>query len=145
MNNNKVSRTQELIKHIFFEVLDIAGRVFVAIAYSNSVKIGTRGFLDEEKERGLMLVFNKQMNFQWQDEGINASLVFNGTLQKCFIPISNIVAIYSPELKLHFVIEQLLEDEQHTQVDTKLKGNLQVPKGVGNKKIVEVDFTKKRK
>ena len=145
MNDDTVSKIQELIKHVFFDVMDIAGRVFVAIAYSDMVKIGTRGFLAEEKERGLVLVFNKQMNFQWQDEGINTSLIFNGTLHKCFIPISNIMAIYSPELKLQFVIEPLLlKKEQSAQEEAPLKNEKKELKDAGNK-IVQVDFTKKRK
>ena len=84
------------------------------------------------------------MNFQWQDEGINASLIFNATLHKCFIPISNIMAIYSPELKLQFVIEPLLKKEQSAQEEAPLKDEKKELKKAGNK-ILQVDFTKKRK
>ena len=143
MNENFELRIQELIKHIFFDVLDIIGRVFVAVAYSDQVRIGARGFLPEEKEKGLILVFNNRMNFQWQETGIQASLVFSGTLQKCFIPISNIMAIYSPELRLQFVVEPFAFRQEETEEEKTPMEDILDSKSTGN--IVQVDFTKKRK
>jgi hypothetical protein len=143
MNEDIELRTQELIKHIFFDVLDIIGRVFVAVAYSEQVRIGTRGFLPEEKEKGLIVVFNKKMNFQWQETGIYASLVFSGAFQKCFIPLSNIMAIYSPELRLQFVIEPFAFRHEETKDEKKPMEDILEDKGTDN--IVQVDFTKKRR
>ncbi len=94
----------ELKRHVFFEILDIVGRVFLLIAYDEGVIIGKRGFLPEEKERGLILVFNKQMKFNWEDEALLAKLVFGSTPENCFIPLDAIVGVFSPDLGIQLTM-----------------------------------------
>jgi hypothetical protein len=91
-----------LKKHIFFELLGLAGRVFILVKYSEDVLIGERGFLPEEKEKGIMLVFNPAMNFAWDDQGISATLGFGTKTEKCFIPPDSIISIFSPDLNTQF-------------------------------------------
>ncbi len=45
-------RIGDLKRHIFYELLDMAGRVMVLVKYSPDVVIGNRGFVGEEKETG---------------------------------------------------------------------------------------------
>jgi hypothetical protein len=99
-----VTALDELKRDVFFRVMEMTGRVFVVVRNSESVVVGTRGFLGEEKDRGLVLVFNSRMRFQWDEAGIHASLVFGTEPQKCFIPPEDIVSIYSPDASIQLTV-----------------------------------------
>lgn len=132
------SKLNELKKNIFYEMMNIVGRVFIMVRYSEGVRIGTRGFLPEEKEGGLILVFNSRMNFTWDDSGITATLVFGASPQKCFIPADNIIAVYSPELNSQFLAgPQILKEEavRRTSEGSAVEGG---------DKVVKVDFKRKK-
>ncbi len=129
----------ELKKKIFFDMLAMAGRVFILIQYSEDVRIGTRGFIGDEPEKGLILVFNDKMRFSWDNGVIEAKLSFNNAPQKCRIPVSNIVTIYSPELQSQFTCAyqgMSTGEPDDNEVDTE---------DIENSKVVKVDFSKKRR
>lgn len=132
-----------LKKHVFFELMGLAARVFILVKYSGDVVLGNRGFSAPEKENGIVLVFNSGMNFIWDDYGITATLVFGTSAQKCFIPIDNIISVYSPELNVQFVSAPLAPGPGSQRPETK-----EVKKddsGPSMKNVVKVDFTKKRR
>lgn len=124
-----------LKKTIFHEMLDMAGRVFIVARYSEDVIIGDRGFTEEERKNGIVLIFNRGMNFAWDDAGIASTLVFGTSPQKCFVPADDIIAIYSPELQSQFIttmqnvtpIQEVMEAEE-----------------TAGPNVVKVDFRKKR-
>jgi hypothetical protein len=130
----------DLKKQIFFEMLDLAGRVFVLIRHSDSVVIGRRGFLPGEKEKGLVLVFNRKMHFQWDEPGITAKLVFGSTPEQCFIPNDDILSIFSPELLCQFTVSP---DEKGI-AETAVPHSTQPERKTAGKKVVKVDFKKKK-
>lgn len=150
-----------LKRHIFFEFINIAKRAFILVRYSEDVVLGRRGFTEDEKENGIMLVFNDRMNFQWDDYGLTATLVFGTSPQKCFIPADDIIAVSSPELNAQFVTSpstpqpQIVnsqvssQKEYETHLSIQAKQAKQEQKGLKDKKqtghVIEVDFTKKRK
>jgi hypothetical protein len=153
-----------LKRHIFFEFINIAKRAFILVRYSEDVVLGRRGFTEDEKENGIILVFNDRMNFQWDDYGLTATLVFGTSPQKCFIPADDIIAVSSPELNAQFVTSpspsqpQIVSSQISSQkgYETHLskqaiqaKQVKQEQKGLKDKKqtghVIEVDFTKKRK
>jgi hypothetical protein len=139
MSESVTERLNELKRHTFYEILDLQGRVFVFIKYSEDVIIGRRGFLAEEKENGLILVFNRHMNFQWTDKGITASLIFGSSVEKCFIPSLNIISVYSPELNLQLSLVHGKEDaEEEEKHEEKLKQDQE------KDNVVKVDFKKKK-
>jgi hypothetical protein len=116
-----------LKREVFYRLMDLAGRVFVLVRHSDGVQMGRRGFTDAEKERGLVLVFNKKMKCAWDEAGIHASLSFSSALEKCFIPHEDILAVYSPELKI-----QLSSEPQEVETGGKgLKGREGADEGVG--------------
>ncbi len=123
----------ELKKTIFNEMLDMAGRVFIVARHSDSVIIGNRGFTQEEKQNGIVLVFNKSMNFTWDDSGISSTLVFGTSPQKCFVPSDDIVAIYSPELQSQFMTAPKTNNRDAAEAEEEAGPN-----------VVKVDFRKKR-
>lgn len=143
----------ELKKHTFYELLNLAGRVYVLVKYSENVQVGNRGFLPGEKEHGLVLVLNAKMHFTWDEYGISVKLVFGDAPQKCFIPVEDILAIYSPELNSQLIIgpQQIVEanaaqgkSEEEAKVEEIEKSSIEEDIGKKNK-VVRVDFQKKRK
>jgi hypothetical protein len=128
----------ELRKQIFFDMLALAGRVFVAVRYADDVVIGNRGFLPQEKEKGIILVFNQKMKFTWDDKGITATLVFGSTPEKCFIPQERIMNIFSPELNAQFSTFPEEKAAAHAALRDVEK------KAQAEEKVIKVDFGKKR-
>ncbi|GAB4406854.1 MAG: hypothetical protein OHK0032_02000 [Thermodesulfovibrionales bacterium] len=132
----------ELKKTVFYGMLDLAGRVFIVVRYSDNVVIGNRGFTMEEIKNGLVLVFNQRMNFSWDDSGITASLVFGTSPQKCFIPVDDIVMIYSPELNSQFITtSQPSKDEPKDKGGPRRSG----APGTDHAKVVQFDFKKRKR
>jgi hypothetical protein len=129
----------ELKKQVFYDMLTISGRVFVAVRYGDDVVIGNRGFLPQEKEKGIILVFNQKMKFTWDDKGITATLVFGSTPEKCFIPQERIMNIFSPELNAQF--STFPQEKAAGQAVRKEAGeNAPV-----EEKVIKVDFGRKRR
>ena len=128
----------DLKKHVFFELLDMAGRVFIHVSYSDDVLIGERGFLAEEKEKGLILVFNARMKFEWNEQGISATLGFGPKTEKCFIPPESIISVFSPDLNAQFSVSPAAAQEagQSKQVVSKVHS-------ISKQKVIKVDFSKK--
>ncbi|MFC1549359.1 ClpXP protease specificity-enhancing factor SspB [Nitrospirota bacterium] len=138
----------DIKKDLFFRLLDGAGRVFVHVLPSMELEIGRRGLVGDELENGITLVFNSHMKFDWGDYGIEVTLVFGSTPEKCFIPTDAIDAIYSPELKVQLLMEQTDDvskprDSKSAQPKEKaaeVTGTVSKSEG----KVIEVDFHKKK-
>jgi len=149
-----VSNLNDLKKRIFFDMLSLAGRVFIVVRYAETVVIGNRGFTPDEKEQGLVLVFNRIMQFDWDDTGIHASLGFGSKVEKCFIPPDEIIAVFSPELTAQFVTSSGTNEGQNVtdvaDVPAKAPSSSVVQPGKipdrppPGDKVVKVDFSKKK-
>ncbi|MCI0468670.1 MAG: ClpXP protease specificity-enhancing factor SspB [Nitrospirae bacterium] len=146
---NATDGLNSLKKHIFYELMGLAGRVFILIKYSEGVVIGRRGFTPEEKKDGLVLVFNRRMNFSWDEEGIAVNLVFGNSPQKCYIPADAITAVYSPDINAQFVVSsQPPKTFVQEQAVEKGGGASSSEKGTSSsdsKTVIKVDFTKKKR
>lgn len=121
----------DLKRETFFTFLEEAGRAFIHVRHSGNVKMGRRGFLPGEKEKGIVLVFNKGMNFTWDDSGIHATLLFSSAPEKCFIPPEDIVSVYSPELGAQLLVSPA--EDAGAGENAQAEGN-----------VIKVDFKKKR-
>ncbi|MBI5847115.1 MAG: hypothetical protein HZB31_04070 [Nitrospirae bacterium] len=133
---------EELKKQVFYDLLNIAGRVYIAVRYGEDVVVGKRGFLPQEREKGLILVFNQKMNFIWDEFGISTTLAFGTTAEKCFIPQESIFTIFSPELNAQFTVdpgEQTKVPEKKAEKKMEIAGK----KTLSDKKVISVDFKKK--
>ncbi|HXX54010.1 MAG TPA: hypothetical protein VEI28_05510 [Thermodesulfovibrionales bacterium] len=128
-------KLNELKRTVFDEILDAVGRVFIVARYSEQVIIGKRGFTEEEKKDGLVLVFNVHMNFVWDEFGISSTLVFGTTPQKCYVPAEDIIAIYSPELQCQFISAPQASHDSPPGKDQEEKTG---------PNVVKVDFRKKK-
>ncbi len=142
MDIEAAANVNSLKKHVFYELLQMAGRVFVLVRYSEHVILGNRGFTADEKENGIILVFNSKMNFQWDEYGVTATLVFGTSPQKCFVPVDEITAIYSSELGAQFTVSSPSGKMQ--EIRTKSAADAKDPsESAGN--VIKVDFIKKQK
>jgi hypothetical protein len=141
MSEEMLPTLNELKKKVFFDLLKLAGRVFVLVRYSDSVVIGKRGFLPEEREKGLVLVFNKSMTFTWDDSGISAKLAFGTTSESCFIPQDDVVSVFSPELLVQFTVSP---EEKHAPGVATGRREEKKQKKAARDKVVRVDFTRKK-
>jgi hypothetical protein len=95
------------LQNLFYDLLNDYGRAFIVVKYSDQTIIGNRGFTDEEKEKGLILLFNNRnyRNLQWTEDGsIVAALGFgvNNRIENCFIHHEDIIAVFSPEARVKF-------------------------------------------
>jgi hypothetical protein len=93
------------LQNLFYDLLNDYGHVFIIVKHSDKTIIGKRGFTDEEKEKGLILVLNNKnyKNLQWTEDGsIVAALGFgvNNRIENCFIYHEDIMAVFSPDAKV---------------------------------------------
>ena len=137
-----LTKMNALKKDVFYQLLEMAGRVFIVARFSENVIIGARGFTEEEKKNGIILVFNKSMNFTWDEAGITSSLVFGTSAQKCFVPVEDIVAIYSPELNSQFITSFQVPAAAPEEKEMSTAGTEYGDKT--DSKVVQVDFKRKR-
>jgi len=109
------------LQNLFYDLLNDYGRAFVVVKHSDRTIIGNRGFTDEEKNKGLILVFNSRnhKNLQWTEDGsIVAALGFgtNNRIENCFIHHEDIIAVFSPEAGVKFDRWDMLEAKDPLEV-----------------------------
>jgi hypothetical protein len=139
MSDGYVKELNNIKMKVFFDLLNLMGRVYIIVRYSEDVVLGNREFTEQEMENGLILVFNAKTNFTWKDDAIEAKLVFGASPQKCYIPAEHVVAVYSPELNTQFVVTYRAAEGAVTQNDA---GKTTPPEPDN---ILRVDFKKKKK
>jgi len=86
------------------------------LKYSEKSSLGRRGFSEEEKNKGLILVFNDKNNkgLQWTDDGsifVTLGFGMSNRPENCFIHCDDIVSIYSPDAKVKFDRWDMLDIE----------------------------------
>ena len=134
-------------REVFNRLMDMSGRVFLLVRHSEKVIIGHRGFSEDEKQKGITLVFNPDMHFIWDEAGISATLSFGSTAEKCVIPTSDIVAIFSPEAGVQTIFDperlELLTKDEKVQEEEVSKDPAPEVDGSTDDKVIRVDFHKK--
>jgi len=130
------------LQYLFYELLNDYGQVHLVIKYSENSSIGNRGFTDEEKQKGLVLIFNQHnhKNLQWTEEGsVMTTLGFGGnnTPEKCFLQFDDIVSVFSPYAKIRF--------DRWDMWDVKNQPELPAEKKSENEKVISLDRFRKAK
>jgi len=95
------------LQNLFYDLLNDFGRVYVVVKYSDNTTIGNRGFTEEEKENGLVLIFNlkNHKNLQWNEDGsIITALGFGAAnrSEKCYLHADDIVSVFSPDARVKY-------------------------------------------
>lgn len=141
---NQIRYLQEL----FYNILNDYGKVYILVKYSENTVIGKRGFTDEEKNQGLILVFNQRnhKNLQWENDGsIVATLGFgmNNRQENCFLHSDDIISVFSPDAKVKFerwdflTIGENTKEPQSSEFDNNKKSS--------DKKVISLEGFRKTK
>lgn len=128
------------LQNFFYDLLNDYDRVFLLAKYSEKTTIGNRGFTDEEKEKGLILVFNSRnhKNLQWTEDGsIVAALGFgvNNRIENCFIYHEDIVSVFSADAMVRYERWDMSEIRESSEKDKSEK----------KEKIISLDNFRKSK
>ncbi len=94
-------------QNLFYDLMNDYGQVYIIVKYSENSTIGKRGFTEEEKKKGLILIFNQKnyKDLQWAEDGsIITALGFgvNNKPEKCFLYFDDIVSVFSPDARVRF-------------------------------------------
>ncbi len=136
------------LQNLFYDLLNDYGQVFIVVKYSDNSTIGNRGFTEEEKEKGIILVFSRKnhRNLQWTEDGsLITTLGFgvNNKPEKCFLYFDDIVSVFSSDARVRFNRWDIWDmedqpDESKTSVVPEEEKSL-------NAKVVSLDRFKKTK
>jgi hypothetical protein len=136
------------LQNLLYELLNDYGKVFILVKYSANSIIGSRGFSEEEKKSGIVLVFNNKNNkdLQWMEDGsITATLGFgvNNKQEKCFLHVDDIVSVFSPDARVKFDRWDMCDKADSAQQPEKVTNTEteRLPQG----KIISLDDFRKAK
>jgi len=136
------------LQNLFYEILNDYGKVYIVVKHSENTVIGMRGFSEEEKKKGMILVFSKK-NYKdliWSDDGsIRATLGFglSNKPEKCFLHADDIVSVFSPDARIKCERWDMGEQEETVMKSTTALRS----RGTGpqDEKIVSLDTFRRSK
>jgi hypothetical protein len=136
------------LQNLFYDLLNDYGQVYIVVKYSDNSTIGKRGFTEEEKKKGIFLVFNQKnyKNLQWTEDGsIITTLGFGGNNkpEKCFLYFDDIVSVFSPDARVRFNRWDMWDMEDQPE-ESKTSFVPEEKKSL-NAKVVSLDRFKKTK
>lgn len=130
------------LQTLFYDLLNDYGRVYLIVRYSEKTIIGKRGFTEEEKKQGLILVFNQKNHreLEWTDNGdIITTLGFGAgnRPERCFIYSDDIISVFSPDARIKLDRWDILEPRNLSQKDEESKP--QETEIKEDEKVVQID------
>jgi YD repeat-containing protein len=96
----------EYLQQLFYDLWNDFGSSYLLVKHSDRTQIGRRGFSEEEKKQGLILVFNNKTNttLEWDDEGnLTCILAFGASKEKVFLHHDDLLGVFSPEAGVQFI------------------------------------------
>lgn len=94
------------LQKLFYDIWNDFGSVYLLVRYSSRTSIGKRGFTDEEKKQGLVLVFNNKTNadLDWNAEGdLACVLAFGSRKEDVYIHHDDLLGVFSREAGVQFL------------------------------------------
>lgn len=94
------------LQKLFYDIWNDFGSVYLIVQHSGRTSIGKRGFTDEEKKQGLILVFNNKTNntLDWDEEGnLTCVLAFGARKEDLSIHHDDLLGLFSPEAGVQFL------------------------------------------
>jgi hypothetical protein len=94
------------LQKLFYDLWNDFGSVYLIVGHSDRTRIGRRGFTEEEKEHGLILVFNNRTSntLTWDDEGnLSCVLAFGTRKEDVYIHHDDLRGLFSPEAGVQFL------------------------------------------
>lgn len=129
-------------KDILNTVFNNYDKFYMHVAPLSDVHIGMRGFVDQENEQGIVLVFGKESykDFEWDDKYIYVDMRFAGAWEHLMIPLNGIQAIFDDPVNPEFVFNfKVLETSELNQINKTEKK----PQTVRQGNVISLDFGKK--
>ena len=130
----------EYLQRLFYDIWNDFGSVYLLVRYSGRTSIGKRGFTDEEKQQGLVLVFNNKTSakLDWNAEGdLACVLAFGQRREDVYIHHDDLLGVFSQEAGVQFLRSDA-GDESAPSLDR------DVPHGDA-KQVVSMSEFRKRK
>ncbi len=130
------------LQTLFYDLLNDYGRVYLIVKYSEKTIIGKRGFTEEEKKQGLILVFNQKnhRDLDWTDNGdIITTLGFGAgnRPERCFIYSDDILSVFSPDARIKLDRWDIMETQKVIRKDEESK--TQESEIKKDEKVVQLD------
>jgi len=94
------------LQKLFYDLWNDFGSVYLSVKHSDATRIGKRGFTDDEKKQGLILVFNDRTNDKlvWDDDGnLSCVLAFGTRKEDVYIHHDDLVGVFSPDGAVQFL------------------------------------------
>ncbi len=116
----------EYLQRFFYDLWNDFGGVYLLVKYSDRTRIGGRGFTDEEKLQGLVLVFNNKTNerLEWDDEGnLSCVLAFGPRREDVFIHQDDLMGVFSPEAAVQFLRSDISKEQSPAPKPDSEKGD----------------------
>ncbi len=130
----------EYLQKLFYDIWNDYGSVYLLVNYSSRTSIGKRGFTEEEKKHGLILVFNDKTNntLNWNKEGnLSCVLAFGARKEDVSIHHDDLLGLFSPEAGVQFLRSDMgKEPEASPETDAGQSDD---------KQVVSISSFKKRK
>lgn len=130
----------EYLQRFFYDIWNDFGSVHLLVKYSDKTSIGKRGFSEEERKRGLVLVFNSKTNnrLDWDAEGnLTCVLAFGERKEEVYIHHDDLLGVFSQEAGVQFLRSDT-GNESAASPDTGAGHD-------GDKQVVSISSFKKRK
>ena len=105
----------EYLQRLFYDLWNDFGKVYLLVKYSESTSIGKRGFTEEEKQQGLVLVFNNKTNerLDWDEEGnLSCVLAFGSRKEDVYIHHDDLLGVFSQAAGVQFVRSDVGEEPE---------------------------------
>ncbi|OGW40104.1 MAG: hypothetical protein A2010_05410 [Nitrospirae bacterium GWD2_57_9] len=96
----------EYLQKLFYDIWNDFGSVYLIVKYSTGTSIGKRGFTEEEKKQGLILVFNNKTNtsLNWDADGnLTCVLAFGARKEELSIHHDDLLGVFSREAGVQFL------------------------------------------
>jgi hypothetical protein len=130
----------EYLQKLFYDIWNDFGSVYLIVKYSDRSSIGKRGFTEEEKKQGLILVFNNKTSntLDWDGEGnLTCVLAFGERKEDLFIHHDDLLGVFSPEAGMQFLRSDANKEPAAPPGTNAVQGD--------DKQVVSMSSFKKRK
>ena len=130
----------EYLQKLFYDIWNDFGSVYLLVKYSSRTRIGKRGFTEEEKNKGLILVFNNKTSsaLNWDEEGnLACVLAFGIRKEDVFVHHDDLLGVFSPEAGVQFLRSDVAKEPAPSPETDSGQGD--------DKHVVSISSFKKRK
>jgi hypothetical protein len=130
------------LQRLFYDIWNDFGSVYLIVNHSDKTRIGLRGFTEEERKRGLVLVFNNKTNntMDWDDEGnLSCVLAFGARNEDVYIHHGDLLGVFSREAGVQFLRSDVGREPAQSPRPEKCAGQIEI------KQVVTLSSYKQRK